>query len=466
MSVDIERRLRAALEAYAEAITQPTGSVDYHPRTNCDVRTGQASMRRSRRVRWTGPALAATAVVLLAVGAAATIQTVNSHRGEALSPSPRPTTAPSPSAAPTNFNSQLPLAGPDVTDAALFAGGLGYAHTQNALLWTENFGATWRNITPPGLTEAQLQSASILLRPDGHQWIAVAPIAGSTTMTLLRRSSTSQSWTRTSIAIGPLTISPYGVATTSISFSDADHGWLLVAEHFTPHGSGELLRTTDGGAHWTLQLRQSSMPAAGTLHFLTEQLGYLDANTAGSAGWWVTHDGGQTWALFQIPTPTAKNTDNAAIIGAPSLAGDAIVMAVSFTTPVQGTSDGVGIYRSTDLGASWTTHQIASDSPAEQYSFSAAPDGSVYVLLRMLAPPDVQTITWVTSRSTNAGETFTDTTSVQNFYPGPLTLADPDNLWTVGDSDGCTGFKSGCWNTSGLIASHDGGTSWQQVSLP
>ncbi len=145
------------------------------------------------------------------------------------------------------------------------------------------------------------------------------------------------------------------------------------------------------------------------------------------------------------------------IISAPALAGDAVVLAASFTTPVQGSADGVGIYRSTNLGATWTVRQLASETPTEGYSFAAAPDGSSYVLLRSQAARDLRTVTWVTSRSTDGGQNFTDTSSVHNFYPGPLMLAGHDNLWTIGTD---------CWSTTGLIASNDGGASWHQVKLP
>jgi hypothetical protein len=88
------------------------------------------------------------------------------------------------------------------------------------------------------------------------------------------------------------------------------------------------------------------------------------------------------------------------------------------------------------------------------------------VLLRSQAAQDLQTFTWVISRSTDGGQNFTDTISVHNFYPGPLTLADPGSLWTLGGANGCKSFKTGCWNTVGLIASNDGGTTWHQVKLP
>jgi hypothetical protein len=468
MSTDTERRLRAALEASAELITEPPGSADYQPPADIPDRGDHRKTRRRRHGRWMAPLIAAAAVVVIGAGATAIVRTVSTHHGQPVSHrSPSPVTSPpSPTSSPTATPAagQQPLAGPQVADAALFAAGHGYVRTLHALLWTDNLGATWRNITPPGLTAAQLQSAGIVVQPDGHQWVAVAPKAGSTTVTLLRRSSTTQSWTSASIPLGPLTISPDAWVTTSVSFTDANNGWLLVGEQITHTGFGELLRTTDGGATWTLQAGQRTLPAVGAIHFLTPQVGYLGATWTGA--WWATRDAGQSWTQLQLPTPATRKSDSVSIIGAPTLGGDAIVLAASFTTPVQGNDDGVGIYRSTNLGVTWTVRQLASETPTEQYNFAATPDGSSYVLLRSQAAQDLQTFTWVTSRSTNGGQNFTDAISVHNFYPGPLTLADPGNLWTLGGANGCKSFKTGCWNTVGLIASNDGGTSWHQVKLP
>src|SRR5258708_4850446 len=258
MSTDPERRLRAALEASAELITDPPDSAGYQPPATNPAGGARPRTRRRRQARWVAPLLAAAAVVGIAAGGTAIVRTVNKHEGTPVSHRSSSPVTSTPSPTPTSAGArQQPLAGPQVIDAGLFTAGRGYVRTQHSLLWTDDLGATWRNITPPGLTQAQLQSAGIALQPDGHEWVAVAPKAG-----------------------------------------------------------------------------------------------YVGAPPPGA--WWTTRDAGQSWTQLQLPTPATKKSDSVSIISAPALAGDAVVLAASFTTPAQGNHDGVGIYRSTNLGATWT----------------------------------------------------------------------------------------------------------------
>jgi hypothetical protein len=154
------------------------------------------------------------------------------------------------------------------------------------------------------------------------------------------------------------------------------------------------------------------------------------------------------------------------VLAAPALVGGVIATAAQFITPGRGDDAGIGIYRSTDDGHSWTVQPVRTSNGAAQYTFATTPSGSAYLLLHSPTGPGAQPITWVSARSTNGGRSFTDTTSVHNAWPGQLTAADPDHLWTIANSSGCKSFKTDCWTTNALFASTDGGKTWHQVPLP
>jgi hypothetical protein len=160
-----------------------------------------------------------------------------------------------------------------------------------------------------------------------------------------------------------------------------------------------------------------------------------------------------------------NKADTMQLLATPTLAGGAMVTAAQFTTPVQGDDAGIDVFRSTDAGRTWTVQPVATPTGAGQYAFAATASGSAYLLLRSPSGPSSQSFTWVSARSTDAGRSFVDTTSVHDAWPGPLAAGDPDHLWTVASADGCTGFKTGCWSTSALFASSDGGATWHQVTL-
>src|SRR5215469_7967034 len=81
MSTDTERRLRAALEASAELITDPPGSADYQPAAAGPASGDHPKARRLRRRRWVAPPLAAAAVAVIAVGATVIVRAVNTDHG-------------------------------------------------------------------------------------------------------------------------------------------------------------------------------------------------------------------------------------------------------------------------------------------------------------------------------------------------------------------------------------------------
>jgi photosystem II stability/assembly factor-like uncharacterized protein len=94
------------------------------------------------------------------------------------------------------------------------------------------------------------------------------------------------------VEVFPFTPTP---AVESISFVDADNGWALAGSD----DQHNLYRTRDGGATWSLLLRDA--PIRGSLAFDTPDRGWAAA--AAGARLVTTTDGGRTWREVAVPSP-------------------------------------------------------------------------------------------------------------------------------------------------------------------
>lgn len=84
-----------------------------------------------------------------------------------------------------------------------------------------------------------------------------------------------------------------------LDFVDATHGWAL--GYGLVRGDDALLRTTDGGRHWTA-LGQPS-PRLGRIRFVSPTLGYGVARQGGAL--LRTTDGGRAWKAVTAPAPVS-----------------------------------------------------------------------------------------------------------------------------------------------------------------
>ena len=451
MSTDLDARLQAAFRAAAAVIGEPV--ITHDPQT---------AHNHGRLTGWFAPLAAAASVLLALAGSIALIHTVQSGR-----PARQPITnhpASSSSAVPTTSSAPPPaipdaLTGPGVGSAQLLGSGVGYARTGTAVLVTADFGASWKRVTPDGLSQNHLASAAITFRPDGMLVIATVSADGRL-VTVYRRAH--GNWSHSTVSVtepAPLVDDIYQ---PSLSFSDNVHGWLVVGRFVTHTATGVLLRTDDGGASWVQT--GSPMQQAGPITTVSPLDGFL---TWLMNGWtYASHDGGATWSRFTLAPPSDKRGDTVQPLGQPAVAGSAVVVAARFSTADAGTPDGIGLYRSADRGLTWSLISTTATQADEADVFTVAPDGS-YVLLRTLLPDPDGLPTWTVAGASDIGRTFQDRASAtQVGAPAALWSAGGGRLWALAQNNGCLSFKSDCYATSGILASSDGGVSWRQLRLP
>ena len=199
-------------------------------------------------------------------------------------------------------------------------------------------------------------------------------------------------------ALAPAQVAAPPPALGPLAFASPDSGWAGAA---LPDGTGAILRTTDGGTSWTLQLPTPA--AVDSLAFVSATQGWAAAGDT----LYGTQDAGQTWQAVYGGTAGAPGLGSlsfpaaadgwAVAVERPSLlhTGDggrtwsqaeapcALVAGVSFVDPAQGWllcagNGGAGaeskqVYATTDGGATWRA--IAADAfGGASYTAASLPD--------------------------------------------------------------------------------------------
>lgn len=276
---------------------------------------------------------------------------------------------------------------------------------------------------------------------------------------------------------------------TSWSFTDANHGWMLVNDPGrTRSWAPRLFRTEDGGATWTDMGTPVSAPdRAYQAHFASLRTGWLTTAGAGAYAYRTT-DGGATWSRVTLPERAGgwPRTGEFFVAVQPTLAGGAVASVVYFPpikgrTGVGGTINGFPplTVRSFDggrphtylyatlidqlVGGPWTQ-----DQAPNQVEFSTMDGGLSWQAIK---PPstegaigfvDASNWWWVSagelSETGDGGVTWSDPrgAGVVEPTPGTLQILDRDHAWFAGAGD---------WRPV-IEGTDDGGASWTLLALP
>ncbi len=247
-----------------------------------------------------------------------------------------------------------PVGAPSIYHLSMVDRANGWALSANAVLRTEDGGATWLNATPIGLEAGFDLSASLARLDANHAWLLVAlqyPVSGL----LYRTNDGGRNWS----------VAPVPFSTGDMEFLDAERGWMM-ADLGAGAGSQAvaIFRTEDGGATWrqvyvndpTLSGASDTLPLAGSklgLGVLDEERAWVGGSVpmAGVLYLYTTSDGGYSWSQQAVTPPTGYELAQT-VVGAPRFFNSR--EGVFAATLYDAESIAMVFYVSHDGGQTWT----------------------------------------------------------------------------------------------------------------
>ncbi len=288
----------------------------------------------------------------------------------------------------------LGLQGAQFWSVDMLTASAGWATTRdNQVLTTNDGGATWLDVTPEGMPNVGPAMVSLASTGPNHAWLAVTSYSETPTV-VYYTSDGGQTWQ---------SVATYHAAQPQTYFMNKSTGFLLLNLGAAAGSEAVLLlRTTDGGKHWTIAAdgRFGAQHAANIFGGDKSGFGFSGLENGWLTGTWagnsillyVTHDGGTNWNAQSLTVPQGLTAAGGAATSLPPVffGPNDGVMPVEFyprfavfyqttdggqswapTTPVKGgigtvvysvvdashifVIDGTKIYRTADGGLHWTT---------------------------------------------------------------------------------------------------------------
>jgi photosystem II stability/assembly factor-like uncharacterized protein len=189
-----------------------------------------------------------------------------------------------------------------VASMKLLAPDVGWAMSLGRLMWTSSGGTDWKDITPPGPSDALISAVFFLDASRG--WVLFAhgepDIPGGTQFDLASTDNVGATWT-----VEPLRMPDWLSGSLFngggwLAFADPNHGWLALGTGLTAESQGgAVLATSDGGKSWEYTDTPDSV--AGPMVLVTPQFGWLVGGGAGNDELLVTRT---------APKPGSRSSSN------------------------------------------------------------------------------------------------------------------------------------------------------------
>lgn len=297
-----------------------------------------------------------------------------------ITPSPGPAQRSAPPGGNVLWLQSLQMSTPSTGWALYLAGNPSTAPlgTPTLLVRTADGARTWADVTPSAARPllSTPNAAQVLYTAGAERaYLAVTTspnansIAGSTTR-VFATSDGGRTWTE------PPPVRAAGYA-SGLTFTDAEHGWLLINEGAAMgRNPVQVYRTTDGGTHWSLTAQSPPInsdsdsgipvPCDKTgITFVTATVGWITSQcTVGLSGsLLVSRDGGRTWAPQPLPVPAGICGDSGCELTGPQFTGGTGFLTLA---AYGGATD---LLVTQDLGQTWQFAPLPAGYPSGEYAY-------------------------------------------------------------------------------------------------
>lgn len=167
--------------------------------------------------------------------------------------------------------------------------------SSQALLLTEDGGATWREVTPPRARLHDPATVAFIDRDAG--WLAEMAPETPGVVVVAATTDGGRTWQRHEHQLFAARDPAGQAGELAMHWLDRDAGWLVVRQKTSSNfNQGTLFGTQDGGASW----QQLSLPGGAPVFFISETSGWSAGGPNGDT-WFRTDDGGVTWTTETLP---------------------------------------------------------------------------------------------------------------------------------------------------------------------
>jgi hypothetical protein len=247
------------------------------------------------------------------------------------------------------------------------------------------------------------------------------------------------------------------VANASMTWLDGNTGWIAVKQHTGSNfSSGILFRTVDGGQTW----QRLPLPIGEAVHFVDSRVGWLAGGPAGDQ-LYQTLDGGITWKKQSLPAGIPNDQVNSVyppVFDSPEKGLLAVVTR-------SGQDFQLEIYSTRDAGGNWLpVSSLPLGSLAGWPPLSPLQGGNL-----VAAVPNSNRIL----RLVNGKEQTVINGDGMSADIVELKMRTTASGWAKWNTSSCTAqaglegaLNGSCSATTRLIATRDGGVTWQTLDLP